>query len=90
MWQGSVWQGLVRYATKKKKSSRCIFSPCRASAAGVLLLQRRTTSKLSPYKFTTNTDTNIEAQIQIQILKHKYRYKCKYKCIFSSAAGFCL
>ena len=58
---GSVWWGLLRYATeeKKKKSSRCIFNPCRASAAGVLPLQGRTTSKLSPYKFTTNTETNI-------------------------------
>ena len=47
---GSVWWGLVRYATeeKKKKSSRCIFNSCRASAAGVLPLQGRTTSKLSP------------------------------------------
>ena len=64
---GSVWQGLVRYATKKKKSSRCIFHSCRASAAGVLPLQGRTASTLSPYNFTTNTGTNIKTQIQIQL-----------------------
>ena len=63
MWQGSVWQGLVRYATKKKKSSRCIFCPCRASAAGVLPLQGRTASKLSPYKLITHTDNNVNTNI---------------------------
>ena len=81
---GSVWWGLVRYATeeKKKKSSRCIFNPCRASAAGVLPLQGRTTSQLSPYKLTTKTDTNV--------LTHTDTNTNLYKCIFSSAAGFCL
>ena len=66
---GKVWQGVVRYATKKKKSSRCIFCPCRASAAGVLPLQGRTASTLSPYKFTTNTNTNVNT--------NKYKCPCR-------------
>ena len=70
VWEGSVWQGVgVRYATKKKKSSRCIFCSCRASAAGVLPLQGRTASTLSPYKFTTNTNTNVNT--------NKYKCPCR-------------